>query len=269
MLFSCGLSKKATTQTISDSLPTNSIRKILAEPRQVEVDRLGFVYVFTKNNSLVRYSLRDNSKVEYVDNRLGRIHDFDVTNPLSINVFYKQYGVLKILDNTLSNIKTINFLASEAFQNVTSVCTANDGNIWIFDETVQKIYKVKSDFEILVESNRLSDLGLGKVEILKMREVNNRLIVLVKGKGFYIFDNFGQFLKIIRADYFSSFQVIDEMIMQCNQGRCNFYAIDGIESNSKVIKMELLPNLMDVKRSGKDWILTYLNGIDLRQEIFE
>jgi hypothetical protein len=269
LLLSCGSSKKATTQASVDNKVINLARRIPTESKQTEVDRLAFVYVLSKDNSLIRYSLRDNSKVEYVDNILGRIHDFDVTNPLSINVYYKQYGIVKILDNTLSNIQTINFMSSASFQNVTAVCTANDGNIWIFDETVQKIYKVKSDFEIIVESNRLSDLGLGKVEILKMREVNNRLIVLVKGKGFYIFDNFGQFLRIIKTDLLTSFQVLDENIMQFNQSVCNFYAIEGIEIKSKVIKKDLLPNLIDVKRSGMNWILTYNDGIDLIKEIFE
>lgn len=269
LFFSCSLSKKATTQEVMDPLSPKSSRQIVTEPRQMEVDKLSFIYVFTKSNSLVRYNLKANTKVEYVDNRLGRIHDYDVTNPFSINVFYKQYGIVKVLDNTLSSIQIINFLSSPSFQNVTSVCTANDGNLWIFDETVQKLYKVKSDFEILVESNRLSDLGLGKVEILKMREVNNRLIVLVKDKGFYIFDNFGQFLKIIRTEFFSSFQVIDGKIMQCHLGECNFYAVEGIEIDSKRFQKELLPNLLEIKKTGSDWVLSYPDGIDLVKEIFD
>jgi hypothetical protein len=231
----------------------------------VEIDKLNFVYTQSENNLLRRHTLNSKVKVDYVDNRLGKIDDLDPFDPLNILIFYKSYGIAKVMDNTLNVIKIINFREFSPYQNITQMCASNDGKYWIFDESIQKILKIDGEFMRLAETNRLSDLGINRPQIIKMRESNNQLFVLVDGVGILVFDNFGQFLRKIVVPPVSDFSLVDGTIFYYNQN--TFYKVEGIDTR----KLETEINtgnpstVTSVKLNKQLALLWYRGGVNVKK----
>ncbi len=100
------------------------------------------------NNSIVNKT--PESTYTYNNINLGELYKIDLFNPLQIKLFYKDQNSIVILDNKLSEIKKINFNYSDPLINVVAFSSANENNIWIFDEISMRLKKynyIKDSFE--------------------------------------------------------------------------------------------------------------------------
>lgn len=254
---------KSTFKSTTEEAVFVSERKYPARVKQVEVDPLGSVYLLDKINKLTRYNTINNTKTEYVDNRLGNIDDFDTRNPLNIMVFFRQYSIVKFLDNTLSPIKVIALQENESFQNVSAACTTNDNKLWVFEENQQRFYKVDDNLQVIAETNRLSDLGLQKIQVVKMRENNNKLVVLIKNEGLFVFDNFGQFQKKIKTDLYTDFQFLEDNIIQFENCHANVIPISNplqLQQSDELCTMN--SGAKSARKLKQGWLLSYEDGVD-------
>jgi len=100
------------------------------------------------NNSIVNKT--PESTYTYNNINLGELYKIDLFNPLQIKLFYKDQNSIVILDNKLSEIKKINFNYSDPLINLVAFSSANENNIWIFDEISMRLKKynyIKDSFE--------------------------------------------------------------------------------------------------------------------------
>jgi hypothetical protein len=219
ILQGCGVLKNSSTNQVV-KLEEGIIK---GKFNLVELDRLDQIYLQTDGNLLAKINLKTGVKVEYFDNRQGAIDELDVYDPLNIVAFYRPYGIVKILDNTLNVIKTINLQNSTPYANVKNVATSNDGGLWIYDDIRQRIVKLDDNLNTKIQSNNLSDLGLQNVQIKLLKEYKNKLYVLIHDGSILVFDNFGQFQKKIKALSSSSFTFVGDRICQLFDGSLHCY----------------------------------------------
>jgi hypothetical protein len=90
-------------------------------------------------NSIVKKTLE--STYTYNNINLGKLYKIDLFNPLQIKLFYKDQNSIVILDNKLSEIKKINFNYSDPLINVVAFSSANENNIWVYDEISMRLKK--------------------------------------------------------------------------------------------------------------------------------
>jgi len=114
----------------------------------VKVNNFGTMYSFQGNTF---YTHGAKGKLEYSNVQLGNITSANAFNPLKINLFYKDFNTLVVLDNRLAEIKKIDFNTLEPFRMVTHLTAANDNRVWIFnDNTLQlELYDYLNDNTIL------------------------------------------------------------------------------------------------------------------------
>jgi hypothetical protein len=114
----------------------------------IKVDNFGTTYSFQGNTF---FTTGIKGKLEYSNVQLGYITSANAFNPLKINLFYKDFNTLVVLDNRLAEIKKIDFNTLEPFRMVTHLTTANDNRVWIFnDNTLQlELYDYLNDNTIL------------------------------------------------------------------------------------------------------------------------
>jgi hypothetical protein len=212
MLFTmtnCSVSQKVVVDE-------NNPHTIKVGPKFMGVDRLDNIIVVDTNNSVMLFDAKGVKKYEFADRRLGNIDYLDMTNPLNIAIFYRNIGIIRILDNTLSEIKTINLQSTGKYINAFPFCVSNDNNFWIYDGQLQKLLKLDESLKVIAESNLFNDLGLPDFIPEYMMEKQNKLIVSNAKQGFVIFDNFGQMLKRIIATDIKCFQFDGNKIMYLN-----------------------------------------------------
>ena len=119
-----------------ETITTKLLSKIPFEQTNiVKIDNFGTIYSFQGNTF---YASGTKGKLEYSNIQLGHITSANAFNPLKINLFYKDFNTLVVLDNRLAEIKKIDFNTLEPFRMVTHITAANDNRVWIFnDNTLQ------------------------------------------------------------------------------------------------------------------------------------
>ena len=102
----------------------------------VQIDNFGALY-FIKDNT---FSIQnENPTLEYSNVQLGQITSANAFSPLKINIFYKDFNTIVVLDNRLAEIVKINFSNLQPFRDVTHVSTGNDNTIWAFNQNTQQL----------------------------------------------------------------------------------------------------------------------------------
>lgn len=89
------------------------------------------------DNSLIKKT--HNQEINYNNIQLGNIESINIFNPLKINVFYKDFNTVIILDNRLAEIYKIDFNTNKLYKNVSHVSTGYDNTIWLFDQDEQQL----------------------------------------------------------------------------------------------------------------------------------
>jgi len=192
--------------------------------RLVSLDNQGNMF-FIKNNALNQ--LRSGVTNNYADIPLGQIFSVDAFNPLKINVFYKDFNTVVILDNRLNEIYRLDFNDIRPFRNVAFSSTGNDNTLWLFNQNSLQleIYDYKQDQTrgttlpieddpIAIESNFNSCWLLTEKQILnysyfgsmisKMEnegftdlvELNDNLILKKENKLFFMFQDSGEIISL-------------------------------------------------------------------------
>lgn len=166
------------------------------EIRSLEIDPLGNRYVISDDMSVVKYKPDGQVWYAYHNNRLGNIGTLDTGNPFKILVFYPQYQILVILDNTMSESGRLYF-EDFGIGNVCAVAISDDNNIWIMEESNKSLVKVGTDGSVLLKGTPNYNLSL---------EANAPIFIHQRGKYLYVsqpempiqvFDVFGKWIKSI------------------------------------------------------------------------
>ena len=151
------------------------------------IDNLGKLY-FLDGNELIKVNMFSNflsnpfSKENYFfsDLSIGNISKVDCYNTSKLKLWYSDYSILVILDNYLNEIKRINFnLISSAF-NISEISSANENNVWVFDESKMGLKKFNFFKEIYIDNIETKIDG----KLIDMKSNYNYLWVLTE-KYFY------------------------------------------------------------------------------------
>ncbi len=231
---------------------------------KMDVDNLGNVYVIDHKGKLLKYNENGILVFEFYNKRLGDISSIDVSNPLEILIFFQNYGVVKSLDNTLSEIKSVDFNKEGKFVGTQVFCKSNDSFLWIADPTTQKILKVDDQLKVKLETNRFSDLGINELLPIKMREAGNHLVVMTQNNGFLIFDNFGQFDKSIIALDVEDFQfdgkgLLYKTLTNYRYQKISFPDFYFVSLPPSVDRSKVL----DARKINNIWYIAYAGGVDI------
>lgn len=159
----------------------------------LEVDVLNNLYLITPTNQLKKINANGDSVAEFNDvKKFGNPTLVDVTNPLKVLLYYKNFSSVVILDRLLSQRNTINFRQQGIFS-VRAIATSYDNNIWLFDEQDFKLKKIDEQGKVLQESTDwrqlMNDVPLPGTII----DANNFVYLYDAAKGFYIFDHYGTY----------------------------------------------------------------------------
>jgi hypothetical protein len=88
------------------------------------------------------------SKVySYANTQLGNISSIDITNPLKIVLFYRDFNTIVLLDNRLSELSNSINLSTESFaKNVTFASISSNNNLWLYslDDSILSLWNYET-----------------------------------------------------------------------------------------------------------------------------
>jgi len=178
-------------------------------------------FLFTDNlgNAFVQFDdqlskIRNDGKLlnVYSNKNLGRITHVDALNPLKIILFYKEFGRLVFLDNTLTENGAPLFLEDYGLELTSLTCASYDNGLWLYDPLRFTLYRFNQTFQQTNTVRNLNQL-LGKnVQPVFMAEADNKLFLSDPLQGVFVFDIFGTYLKKIPIFPSGKFQVVNDII---------------------------------------------------------
>jgi len=155
------------------------------------VDALGNLYILSKNDQLKKIDANGDSVAVFnAVKRYGQLYSIDVTNPLKILLYYRDFGTVLTLDRFLSVRNTLDLRKQSIFQ-AKAVGLAYDNNIWVFDEQDGKLKRLAEDGKLILQTNdfRLLFDTLPSPDFITDQD---GLVYLYDiGKGAYLFDYYG------------------------------------------------------------------------------
>ncbi len=234
----------------------------------VKVDNLNRIYLVNDKNAVINYSPDKKELYRYANNRSGKISTVDVSNPLRVVLFYDDFNHIKVLDNTLSVINELSL--PEMYSDITACSSSNDGHLWVYDPIKFRLLKIRDNGDIMVESSNVNDFGMHDVVISDIIEKNNTVVLCDRNKGFYFFDNLGQYQfhyteSGIKNIFFDGRQVI---YYTQNSGLKSFH-IRTKKENVIPNPLKMGPqndNLQYIILHEARFYYVYTHGIDLYEE---
>lgn len=187
--------------------PVNSYK---GEIKFFEADNLANTYLVFQNNQIKKYNLKGDSVAVYNDKkRYGNIESVDVTNPLKVLVYFKDYSTIVVLDRMLNVVNTID-LRRENIQMASCIAIAYDNNIWLYDNFDNKLKRINDAGNLLFESTDLR-LLFDTVPIPQAIYDRDGLLYLYdQNNGLITFDYYGALKNKLPVTHFKNLQVIDK-----------------------------------------------------------
>ena len=155
------------------------------------VDNLGNLYLLYRTDQIKKLGPRgDSIGVFNATRRYGQLYSMDVTNPLKIILYYKDFGTIVALDRQLNVRNTIDLRRLNIFQ-VKAVGLSFDNNVWIFDEQDGRLKRVSEEGRVIDQTNDLR-LFFDSLPSPDQLIDQDKLVYLYDStKGVYMFDYYG------------------------------------------------------------------------------
>lgn len=183
-----------TTAAAQDSL--FQLRKTLRiTGAQLAVDNLDNLYVLNNNEQLKKYSPTGDSIAVYNEvKRFGKLHTIDVSNPLKLLLYYKDFSTVVILDRLLGLRASLD-LRRHNIQQASAIGLSYDNNVWVFDAFNNKLKKLDEQGNQLMETEDFRNLFNTRFQPTTIIDQNNSVYLYDPAEGVYQFDHFGTFQK--------------------------------------------------------------------------
>lgn len=177
------------------------------------VDNLGNIYILRKDNQLRKLSPQGDSLAVFNDvRRYGQIASIDVTNPLKILIFYREFSTIIELDRFLNNVNTIDLRKLNILQ-VRAVGLAYDNNVWVFDELDAILKRVADDGSLVDQTTDFRQLFDSVPDPALIRDQAGFVYLYDPAKGVYIFDHYGSLKTHLDLRGWRDFDVIDKSLL--------------------------------------------------------
>ncbi|HVM86549.1 MAG TPA: hypothetical protein VMT76_00075 [Puia sp.] len=181
------------------------------------VDNTGNIYLLNKSNQLKKLNVNGDSMAVYnAVNTYGDIYAIDVTNPLKVLLFYKDFATIVEVDRFLNILNTIDLRNLNIFQ-LKAVGLAYDNNIWIYDELEAKLKRVGDDGSLIDQTTDFRQLFDSVPDPSVIIDQGEFVYLYDMNKGAYVFDHYGSFKTKVSLLGWHDFNVIDKRLI----GRSN------------------------------------------------
>lgn len=257
ILFSTGFCAKA--QPDSGFVLNKTIQGDIVD---FSVDNLGNIYLLNGDNRLKKISPAGDSLAVYNDvRRYGKIYSMDVTNPLKIILYYKEFATIVMVDRFLTVVNTIDLRSLNIFQ-AKVVGLAYDNNIWIYDDLEAKLKRIADDGSLVSATTDIRQFVDAVPDPSIIADQSGLVYLYDSTKGVYIFDHYGAFQKQLQLTGWKDFSVIEKSLLGRDQKYFFRYQSGNPGIQQQIIPTAYLPATKIIIMPGAIYVLKQ-NGLEI------
>lgn len=188
------------------------VKAIKGDILDFTVDNQDNIYILNSRNQLKKLNANGDSVAVFNDvKKFGKATYIDVSNPLRLLLFYKDFSTIVVLDRFLNVRNTIDLRKKNIFQ-VKAIALAYDNNIWLYDELENKLKKINEDGKLLQETPDFR-LLFGEAPSPQTIFDQDKFVYLYdSAKSVFVFDYFGALKNKILITGWKNFKVVEKYI---------------------------------------------------------
>ena len=176
------------------------------------VDNLDNIYVLTPTNQLKKLSATGDSLAVFNDvKRFGQATMIDVSNPMKVLLYYKDFTSIVTLDRFLNVRNSIDLRKQGIFQ-VKAVGQSYDNKIWLYDEVNNRIKKMDDDGKMIFETPDFRQLFDETPSPQLLFDQDQYVYLYDSSKAVYVFDYFGTLKNRILISGWHNLKVVGNYI---------------------------------------------------------
>ncbi len=218
-------------------------------------DNLGNTYLI-KGEEIKKYNQTGDLFKTFSNKTFGKITSLDVTNPLRILVFYKDFATILILDDQLSQNGDPMNLQDYSLEQSDVICTSFNNGIWFFSRENMELIRIDENFKPVVNTGNLNRLLGTDLKPNFMIEHNGYIFLNNPLEGILIFDIYGTYFKTIVVKGLQHFQVKDNFMFFYMDGILKSYNIKDLTQKELTFK-----NVTDVRIEKENYFLFYTDSV--------
>lgn len=153
------------------------------------IDTFFTLYYSDKNNSFFKRT--QDTTISYSNFQLGKITTANAFNPLKINLFYRDFNTVVIIDNRLAEVFNIDFNTLQEYRNISFVSTGFDNTLWLFNQDLQQLEL----YDYLNDKTRLRTVPI-QTRVLDLKSDYNYCYLLTESY-LYVYSYFGSLIRKI------------------------------------------------------------------------
>jgi len=201
------------------------LRVIKGDIVSFTVDNLDNLYLLNSRNQVKKYNANGDSVAVYNDIRkFGQATLIDVSNPLKILLYYRDFATVVMLDRFLNAVNTVDLRKAGVLQ-ARTVGQSYDNKIWVYDELEAKLKKIDEDGKLLQETPDFRLLLGQAITPVKIADENKYVYLYDPLKGVYVFDYYGALKNGILIRDWDNFKVSGRYIFGSGKDTLRRYEI--------------------------------------------
>ena len=192
------------------------IKTITGDIVEFTVDNLDNIYILNSRNQVKKLNSNGDSVAVYNDVRkYGQASLLDVSNPLKVLLYYKDFATIVVLDRFLNAVNTIDLRKQNIYQ-AKAIGQSYDNRIWVYDELENKLKKVDDDGKILQETSDFR-LLFGQTPLpQKIFDHDQYVYLYDSAQAVFVFDYYGTLKNKILISRWNNFKVAGKYIFGAN-----------------------------------------------------
>lgn len=171
-----------------------------------------------------------NLQKEFSNKNFGSITSADVTNPLRILLYYREFGRVVFLDNTLSLNGEPLALEKLGYPLAILAASSHDNGIWIYDQPTFELLRFDNNLAVTSRTGNLSQILGTELQPDFLLEKDNHVFLNNPEQGIIVFDVFGTYIKTIPVLHLKTFQVLDDEIVYFQDGQLHAWNLKTAET---------------------------------------
>lgn len=226
----------------------------------ITTDNLGNLYTISNKNVIDKYD-KNGKKLSTVNIKInGQPSWVDVSNPLQIQVFYRDLNQVVLLDNILT--QRGEWKLSLSGQGLSSAsCRSFDNGLWVFDTEAAELKRLDQRLEIQARSGNILMITEQTFQPQWLVEDQQKVYATDTAIGTFVFDVFGAYLKTLHIRPKGPVQVNGQELSYLQGKYLHRYNLQTLRSDSL-----LLPDTVSLRGLRIEKERLYLhqqNGVTL------
>jgi len=176
------------------------------------VDNLDNIYLVSSSNQVKKLNANGDSVAVFNDvKKYGQATFIDVSNPLKVLLYYRDFATIVVLDRFLSLRNTIDLRRQNILQ-VKAIGQSYDNKIWVYDELDNKLKKIDEDGTVLGETPDFRQLFDPVPMPQKIFDEDQFVYLYDSTLAVFAFDYYGALKNKIPLNHWDNFKVAGKFI---------------------------------------------------------